>query len=134
MFILPIIEVLCNNKDGEVQNKILHILRHLKNQKAGDIFAENLSKSKFKTFRKDLITVCRMNGLDYSNHLDIFLDLFAKENFETAFEAYTLIMNSVPNKLAEEKLNTLKQKSETIYNNASDLKNDISADLCVFFG
>ena len=133
IFTIPMIEILSKTKNSEVQSKILHIFHHLKNQKAGEILAENISDKKYESLRKELISACWMNGLDYSEHLDIFLNIFAEEDFEIAFEAYTLITNSVTDKLHKDKMTALKEKSELIYNSSSDLKKEIAADLCEFF-
>ena len=42
---------------------------------------------------KRLLTACWQNGLDFSTFLPVFIDLIIHEDWEIAFEAFTVIDN-----------------------------------------
>jgi len=89
---LPILfDLLNSNPDEKVEEEIIKILGNLKVRKAAPILAEALQKPKYKSIRKPLTTACWQNGLDFKKHLAVFVDLVIEENFETGFEAFTVI-------------------------------------------
>jgi len=63
--------------------------------------------------KAQLLSVCWESGLDYSNHLDVFVDALINGNEIIAIEAYTMIMeftnNSEKVKKAIEEINKTNQ-------------------------
>ena len=54
---------------------------------------EAIQNKEYKHDLQDLVSVCWENGLDFSEHLALFIDLVIEQNFMTSFEAHTVIMN-----------------------------------------
>jgi hypothetical protein len=52
-----------------------------------------IEDDKYKGIRKTILTACWQNGLDFSTFLPVFIDLVIHEDWETAFEAFTVIDN-----------------------------------------
>jgi hypothetical protein len=93
---LPIlIEALHQAKEAEVKSVIILIMSNLKNERSVGCLIEAIGNPRYKSELKTLLTCCWENGLDYSNHLSFFVDLLIKNDFEIAFEAYTVILNLV---------------------------------------
>ena len=46
-----------------------------------------------KTIRKTILTACWQNGLDFSNFLPVFIDIIINDEWEIAFEAFTIVDN-----------------------------------------
>lgn len=91
---LPLLfELLNSNPDEQVEKEILNILGTLKIQEAVPVMAEALQSAEYRSIRKKLTTACWQNGLDYKNHLPVFVDLIINEDWETGFEAFTVIEN-----------------------------------------
>lgn len=91
---LPLLFNLLNsNPDVEVENKIINILGSLKIQEAAPVMAGALQVPEYKPIRKKLTTACWQNGLDFKNHLPVFIDIIINEEWETGFEAFTVIEN-----------------------------------------
>jgi len=89
---LPILfDLLKSKPDKEVEEEIIKILGNLKVQEAAPVLAETLKNPKYKSIRKPLATACWQNGLDFKEHLPVFVDLVIEEEFETGFEAFTVI-------------------------------------------
>jgi hypothetical protein len=93
-YYLPaLFELLVSNTDTEVENEALKLLGNVKEKDTVPVFVEALHTDRFKKIRKEIITACWQNGLDFSDYLEDFVDLAINENWETAFEALTVIEN-----------------------------------------
>ncbi len=91
---LPLLfELLTANPEVEIQKEIRNLLANLKDKEAVPVLAEALQEKKYKTIRKDIATACWQNGLDYSSFMEVFIDIIIEEEFDTAFEAFTVIEN-----------------------------------------
>lgn len=89
---LPLLFDLLNSGPEEnIEKEIKIILGSLKLREAAPLLVEALQESKYKTIRKSIVTACWQNGLDFKNHLSVFVDLVIEEDFATGFEAFTVI-------------------------------------------
>lgn len=52
-----------------------------------------IENDKYKSIRKEILTACWQNGLDFSAFLPVFIDFIIREDWEIAFEAFTVIDN-----------------------------------------
>jgi hypothetical protein len=92
--IIPVLlELLSANPDEQVEKEITDILNNLKVQKAVPVLVEALLNPEYYSIRKKIITACWQNGLNYKNQLPLFVDLVIQEEWETGFEAFTVIEN-----------------------------------------
>lgn len=89
---LPLLfDLLKSEPEQNVEDEIKKILGSLKVREAAPILVEALQESKYKNIRKSLATACWQNGLDFKEHLPVFVNLVIEEDFETGFEAFTVI-------------------------------------------
>ncbi len=92
-YLPSLFDLLLSNPDTDVKNEIEIILGTIKDKNSVSLFVEALQNEKYKTIQKPLLMACWQNGLDYSLYLLVFVDLVIHENWETAFEAFTVIEN-----------------------------------------
>lgn len=91
---LPVIFALLNSNPGfEIEKEILNILGALKIQESVPVITEALQEPRLQGIRKELTAACWQNGLDYKNYLHVFIDIIIEEEWETGFEAFTVIEN-----------------------------------------
>ncbi|WP_347841518.1 hypothetical protein [uncultured Draconibacterium sp.] len=91
---LPILfDLLLAGCEAEVEQTIIKLLGTVKDKSTIPVFVHALQNEKYKPIRKKITTVCWQNGLDFSEHIETFTDLVITENWETAFEAFTVIEN-----------------------------------------
>lgn len=91
---LPILfELLIAHTEKSVRDEIQKLLGNIKDKESVLVFIEALKTPKYASIRKEITTACWQNGMDYSPHMDVFTDLVINENWETAFEAFTVIEN-----------------------------------------
>lgn len=92
--ILPFVINLFNSSDSaEIKSAILKFLGDLKNKNSTNEIILALKNEKYLSIRKDLLSTCWQSGLDYSEHIGLFVDFFISGDFGVAFEAFTIIDN-----------------------------------------
>ena len=84
-----------DNKD--VQNKVIDILNNLNSQSAVPYLIESIESIKDEELLNLLISACWKNGLDYSDYVELFVNVFIEYNFSIALEAFTVIENATTN-------------------------------------
>lgn len=97
---LPLLfDILTSKPDEQVEQEILKILGTLKIQEAVPVMAETLQSPMYSSIRKQLATACWQNGLNFEDYLPVFVELVVNEEWETGFEAFTVIenMDNYPN-------------------------------------
>jgi len=95
-FILAgVIDLLHETELPEIKKSVLNLLSELKNKESVPIFIEAIKNEKYAAVRKELVACCWQNGLTYNEYLPVFIDLVIQEEFQVAFEAFTVIENMV---------------------------------------
>ena len=109
---LPLLFELLNTKpEKEVEKEILNLLGTVKEKESVNSFMRAIEDERFKTIRKFILTACWQNGLDFSTFIPVFIDQIINDEWEVAFEAFTIIDNleTLPSEtiihLAVEKIN-----------------------------
>lgn len=91
---LPMIFDLLNSfPEPEIEAEIKNLLGTVKDKEVINSFMRAIEDDKYKPIRKSILTACWQNGLDFSTFLPVFVDLIINEEWETAFEAFTVIDN-----------------------------------------
>ena len=91
---LPLLfELLVSQPDNEIVKAIEKLLGSIKSDDSVPYFTEALKNDKFKSIQKSILTACWQNGLDYAGYWPLFVEIVIQEEWETAFEAFTVIEN-----------------------------------------
>lgn len=91
---LPILfDLLNSNPEKEIEDEIKTLLSTVKDKETVTLFIDAINNKKYQAILKSLLEVCWQNGLDYSNYVPLFVDLIINEEWEIAFEAFTIIDN-----------------------------------------
>lgn len=91
---IPILFDLLNSMpEPEIEIEIQNILGTVKDKDTINGFIRAIEDERYKKIRKWIIVACWQNGLDFSTFLPVFIDLVIKEDWEIAFEAFTVIDN-----------------------------------------
>jgi hypothetical protein len=86
-------EILINTNSDEVRKTVISLLGELKDKASVEVLMEMIEDNHFLPVRKELITSCWQNGLDFSPYLSRFVDWVIETDMEIAFEAFTVIEN-----------------------------------------
>jgi len=93
LYIPILFELLNSSPEPEIETEIKNLLETVKDKEAINSFMRAIEDEKYKHIRKSILVACWQNGLDFSTFLPVFVDLVINEEWEIAFEAFTVIDN-----------------------------------------
>jgi hypothetical protein len=94
--VLPeLFNLLLIQEDAEIQGQISALLNDLKEQEAAEILALAIADPEFEQIQATLLAACWQNGLSYSRHLKVFVEVLVKGTYPAAIEAFTVIEEAV---------------------------------------
>ena len=93
LYLPMIFDLLNSSPEPEIETEIKNLLGTVKDKESVNSFLRAIEDDKYKSIRKDLLTACWQNGLDFSTFVPVFIDLIIREDWEIAFEAFTVIDN-----------------------------------------
>lgn len=127
--ILPEIMTLLKGRySNEIEQAVFRILNDLNEQSSAETVMENLPDYEEEECFHQLISSCWQNGLDYSQHLAYFIDIALKKDFNSSFEALTVIEENV-NQLEDDERESLVSKIELAKSNVSIEKRSLLKEL-----
>ncbi|NJO89574.1 MAG: hypothetical protein HC831_11955 [Chloroflexia bacterium] len=92
--ILPFLfELLSTSKSEQIRSSIISLLNDLKDKNCRPEVVKALRNNNYRSIHKEILTTCWQSGLDYSNEIGLFVELFTERDFGVAFEAFTIIDN-----------------------------------------
>jgi len=86
-----VISLLNITDETEIRDEIIKILEHLKEQECTLDIVKAIENKDYKELLPILVSACWKNGLDYSNYVEIFTEVFIQADFLLAFDAFTVI-------------------------------------------
>ncbi len=91
---LPILfDLLNSNPESEVETEIKSLLATVKDKESVSVFMHVFEERKYRPIWKKVLTTCWQNGLDFSDYTATITQLVIHEDWEIAFEAFTIIDN-----------------------------------------
>jgi len=121
LYIPMLFDLLNAEPEKEITDEINKLISTIKDAETRDSFIDAITNEKYKSIRKLVLTACWQNGLDFSNYLPVFVDVVITDDWENAFEAFTIIDNlhSLPEqKIVEQSIN----KIESVMENTTEQK------------
>ncbi|PTN09648.1 HEAT repeat domain-containing protein [Mangrovibacterium marinum] len=86
-------ELLHSTTNEEIKRRIARLLAELKHSDAIPLIIEAIQNKTYDQELQYLVSACWENGLDYIDHLPLFVDLMIEQDFLIALEAHTVITN-----------------------------------------
>lgn len=88
-------ELLKTTTDEEILDASFEFLFQVKDPLCAPVYAEYMLLTKGE-LRKEIIAACWQSGMDFKNYIPHFVTMAIVTDFETAFEAITVIENQEP--------------------------------------
>jgi len=104
------------------------LFANLKESDTIPLIIEGIKNQKYAPELKSLIASCWENGLDYSKYIPLFVDLLIDNEFDVAFEAYTVIMNT-ESQMNTEIIDQEIERMEKILSTVSEQKRQLLIDV-----
>jgi hypothetical protein len=109
-YMLPtIINLLFSSRSENLKNEVVNFLVDLKNKSSIVTIIETIKQNKRSKDIHRLVSVCWQSRLDFTPHIDIFIDIMEHGNYQACLEAFTVLENMVEN-LNSDELSDLKKK------------------------
>ena len=89
-----LVRLLRRTNKKEIRHQILEILNNLKTQASATELARAVRKNKQRDLLANLVAACWKNGLDYTDFIDDFIEIFIQYDYLLALDAFTVIENS----------------------------------------
>lgn len=128
--ILPLIELLFKPLEKKTKESVVSFLADLKNQNAVGIITKSISDNRNHKDLHYLVSACWQSRLNFSQYIDIFIDLICNADFQTSIEAYTSIENMLEKFNKEERTKHAKTLKMN-YVKASSDKSELIKSLIV---
>ena len=93
LYIPILFDLLNSSPELEIETEIKNLLGTVKDKNVVNSFMRALEDEKYKPIRKLILVACWQNGLDFSNFMPVFIDLIISEEWDVAFEAFTVLDN-----------------------------------------
>lgn len=93
LYIPILFDLLNSSPEPEIELEIKNLLATVKDKEVTNSFMRALEDEKYTAIRKSILVACWQNGLDFSNFMPVFIDLIVSEEWEVAFEAFTVLDN-----------------------------------------
>lgn len=93
LYIPLLFDILNSNAEQEIVAEIIKLLESVKDKETIPSFIEAIENEEYKSVRSLILATCWQNGLDFSNYLPLFTNIVINEEWESAFEAFTVIDN-----------------------------------------
>lgn len=107
-----LVDILQQSQDMAVITSLTALLSDVKDSDFKTILMDKLINATSGTGKANLLRICWESAIDFSEYLDVFVDMLLNEDFITALEASTVIEN-LGGKIPEEKLLAAIKRLET---------------------
>jgi len=120
-----IVDGLKAQHSSEMKGEIIALLSDTKADGMVDQMIDQIKTPENKGIIQDLVEICWQSQLDYTAHLDFFVDVFLTSDYATAIEAFSLVETSLEEKQVDhETCQALIHKIKTVLFDLNvDMKN-----------
>ena len=119
-----LLDILLRSQDTTVITNITSLLSDVKDSDFKTILMDKLINTTSESGKANLLRICWESAIDFSEYLDVFVDMLLNEDFITALEASTVIEN-LGGKIPEEKIHIAIKRLQT---NSDENKNFLLED------
>ncbi|MEX0981718.1 MAG: hypothetical protein WD577_09050 [Bacteroidales bacterium] len=127
--ILPeLFDLLLISENIEIVKACSALLNDLKNKESVRYLVSALENKRYKPIRHILVSACWQNGLDFHEDIQLFANIFLKDEYITSVEAFTVIENNI-GKLEDQGIVQLIEKLNREINKADDKKKPLIIEL-----
>jgi hypothetical protein len=110
-YVPDLLNLLSQTRKELIEKELIIFLADIKVQGVIPIFVKGLKEPELKGARAGILSAIWQSGLDYSKHLDLFIELFLEGDYLVAFESFTVIEQSIEHlsdpEIKEERKNLL---------------------------
>jgi len=120
-YIPVLIDLIAKHKDTELVDIIKAFISDIKDSSIKQILLDSINNDKNVGIKKDLLSICWESAIDFSEHLDLFVDIVINDGFDSSFEALTVIEN-LDKEISEDIINSNIDRLKAAISDADESK------------
>ena len=102
-YLPELLKLLNETTHEDIKREMTLFLADIRDKDCIPYIIESLNDDQFKHVKNIIVSACWQSRLNYSDHIDTFIQIFIKEDYLTALEAFTVIEESLLD-IPEEKI------------------------------
>ena len=106
-----LLDILLQSQDSNTITNLTALLSDVKESDFKTVLMDKLINATSDSGKANLLRICWESAIDFSEYLDVFIDMLLNDDFITALEASTVIEN-LQGKIPEEKIHTAIKRLE----------------------
>lgn len=126
-YLLPVINLINDTKSKSIVKSGLEVARSINSNNAKGLILPLIADPKYFGIKKVLVALCWEKNMLLNEELSLFFDLLRDENYEVVVEAYTVILENIPN-VTSQKASQFKMQLSNIYDSADENKKPLILD------
>ena len=103
-----LLNLLSHTKNELIEQEIIRFVADIKQKAVVPVIVDGLKRSELTQVHAGILSAIWQSGLDYSSHLDLFIQLFLKGNYLVALESFTIIEQSIDH-LSEQEIEVIRK-------------------------
>ena len=94
-YIPELLNVLNVSESEPIHREMINFLSDIKEKTVIPYFIEGLKNPKLKGVHSEIASACWQSGLNYSVHLNTFIEIFLESDYMTSLESFSVIEQSI---------------------------------------
>ena len=127
-YLETLMKMAIGNKSDVLKTAIVDFISDIKVKEAAPVIANFIRDNKSNESITGLVTACWQSMLDFSKHLDIFVDILIESDYKCSFEAFTVIENCI-SELSIDEINSYILKLEQASSKADKEKKPLLQEM-----
>ena len=101
-YVPELLAILNDSESETIHWEMANLFADIRDKAVMPLFIKGLKDPKLPNIRMAVAAACWQSGMDYSAHLDLFIDIFIKSDYMTSLESFSVIEQSLENLTGEE--------------------------------
>ncbi len=95
IYVPDLLKLLSQARNELIEKELIRFLANIKKQGVVPLVVAGLKKPGLKNARAGILSTIWQSGLDYSKHMDLFIQLFFEGDYLVALESFTIMEQSI---------------------------------------
>ena len=94
-YIPYLLDILDASESETIHREIVSFMADIKKKAVIPYFIEGLKNPALRGVWSEIASACWQSGMDYSTHLDLFIEIFLESDYMTSLESFSVIEESL---------------------------------------
>ncbi|MEE9462785.1 MAG: hypothetical protein V3V53_13185 [Bacteroidales bacterium] len=128
IYVPDLLKLLSQTRNELIEKELIRFLANIKKQDVVPLVVAGLKEPGRKSARAGILSVIWQSGLDYSKHMDLFIQLFLEGDYLVALESFTVIEQSIVH-LSDQEIEEKRYNLLNVMDKVSEDKKPLAREL-----